>query len=107
MAGGGKAGHVGADLGDNDLGGQVADAWDAAQQPDGVTERVEFAIHLRVDLGDGFVKHIDLTQMQPQQETMRPGDAPLQRGVQLLGRRLDAALHQGEQICTSSPAQRG
>ena len=36
--------------------------------------------------------------MQTQQEAMPRGDAPLQGGAQLLRRRLDAALHQGEQL---------
>src|SRR5215213_320269 len=51
VAGGGEAAHVGADLGDDGPGGGVADAGDGAQQADRVTERVEPALHLRVDLG--------------------------------------------------------
>jgi hypothetical protein len=42
-------------------------------------------VHLPVDLGNSGVERIDLTQMQPQQEAVPFGDAPLQRGVQLLG----------------------
>src|SRR5918993_3124340 len=44
----GKTAHVGADLGDDDPGGEVADAGDGPQQTDRVTERVEIALHLRV-----------------------------------------------------------
>ena len=47
MRGGGEAAHVGADLGDDDLRGQVTDAGDGPQQPHRLTERVEVAVHLR------------------------------------------------------------
>src|SRR3954467_795434 len=53
VAGGREAAHVGADLGDDDLRGQVTEAGDGAQQPDRLTERVEIAVHLLVDLGEG------------------------------------------------------
>ncbi len=67
MAGGREAAHVDADLGDDDLRGQVTEAGDGAQQPDRLTERVEIAVHLVVDLGDGGLQSIDLTQVQAQQ----------------------------------------
>src|SRR3954466_10464516 len=53
VARGREAAHVDADLGDDDLRGQVTEAGDGAQQPDRLTERVEIAVHLLVDLGDG------------------------------------------------------
>jgi len=42
----GKTAHVDADLGDDDLRGQVTDAWDGPQQTDRLTERVKIAVHL-------------------------------------------------------------
>ena len=63
MAGGGKASHVGADLGDDDLRAQVTDARDGPQQADRCAERVAIAVHLRVDLGDGGIERIDLAQV--------------------------------------------
>src|SRR3954462_5909952 len=96
VAGGREAAHVDADLGDDDLRGQVTDAGDGAQQPDRLTERVEIAVHLLVDLGDGGLQGIDLTQVQAQQEAVALGDAAGQGGPQLLGRGLDAALHEAE-----------
>ena len=97
MAGGGEAAHVGADLGDDHLRGQVTDARDAPQQPDRLAEKVENAAHLRVGLGNGGIQGLNLAQVQAQQEAMPFGDAPLQGSTQPLGWRLDAALHQGEQ----------
>ena len=60
MPGGRKAAHVGADLGDDDLSGQVTDAWDAPQQLDCLAKRAEIAVHLGIDLGDGDIERIDL-----------------------------------------------
>jgi len=97
VACGGEPAHVGADLGDDDLGGQVTDAGDGAQQLDRLAERVQAAVHLRVDLGQGGVERVDLAQVQPQQEPVPVGDAPGQRRLDPLGRRLDAFLHQGKQ----------
>jgi len=60
VAGGGEPAHVGAGLGGDDLGGQVTDARDGAQQADRLAERVEVAVHLRVDGVDGGTERIDL-----------------------------------------------
>jgi len=62
----GETSHVGAGLGDNDLSGQVTDAWDGPRQADRLTERVEVTARLRVDLGDGGIERIDLAQVQAQ-----------------------------------------
>jgi hypothetical protein len=97
MAGRGEAAHVGADLGDDDLPGEVTDARDGPQLMHRLAERVEIAVHLRVDLGDGGVERINLAQMQAQQEAMALGDAPLERRTQLLRGCLDATLHEAEQ----------
>ena len=67
MAGGGEPAHVDVDLGNDDLSGQVTDAWDGAQQANRLAERVEVAVHLRIDLGHGGVECVELAQMQTQQ----------------------------------------
>jgi hypothetical protein len=67
------------------------------QQPDRVTERVEFTVHLPVDVGDGHIQRLDLAQMQTQQEAMSIRDPSGQGGQDLLRGRLDASLDQGEQ----------
>lgn len=98
MPGGGEAAHVGADFRDDHLRGQITDARDGPQQPHRDPERVEFAVHFRVDLGDGGAERIDLAQVQAQQEAMALGDPAGERGTQPLGRRFDATLDQGEQF---------
>ena len=65
MACGWKPAHVGADLGHDHLRGQLTHAWDRAQQSDRLAERVEAAVHLRVDLSQGGIERIDLPQVQP------------------------------------------
>ena len=66
MAGGGEANDVGADFRDDDLSGEVTDAGDGPQLADRLAERVEIAVHLRIDLGDGRVECINVAQMQAQ-----------------------------------------
>ncbi len=95
MAGGGEPAHIDADLGNDDLSGQVTDARDGPQQADRLAERVEVAVHLRVDGGDGGIKRINLAQVQAQQEAVPHGNASLQGSAQLLRWRLDATLHPG------------
>jgi hypothetical protein len=102
MTGSGEAAHVGADFGDDDLPGEVTDARDGPQLADGLTERVEIAVDLRVDLGDGGVERINLAQMQAQQEAAAFGDAPQECRAQFLRRSLDAALHESEQRVSGS-----
>ena len=97
MTGGGKAGHVDADLRDDHLRGQVTDARYGPQLADRLAERVQVTVHLRVDLGHGGGKRVELAQVKTQQEAMPVCDPALQCGPYLLGRCLDAPLHQGEQ----------
>ncbi len=52
MAGGREAAHVGADLGEDHMRGEVTDARDRHQQLHRFPERAEVALHLRVDLHD-------------------------------------------------------
>jgi len=74
VARGREPAHIDADLGDDDLRCQVTDAWDGAQQADRLAERVEVAVHLRVDLGDGGAQRVELPQVQAQQEAVPHGD---------------------------------
>ncbi len=64
MGGSGKTAHLGADFGDDHLGAQITDPRDGPQQADGLAERVEIAVHLCVDLGNGGVQRLDLAQVQ-------------------------------------------
>ena len=80
MAGGGEAAHVGADLGDDGPGGEVADAGDGPQQADRVTERVEVALHFRVDLGQRRRERVILAEVQAEQKAMPIREARLVGG---------------------------
>ena len=64
MTAGGKAAHVEADLGKNCLRSQGFDAWDGAYLLDGGAKGRNGGLHLPVDLGDGCIDGIDLTEMQ-------------------------------------------
>ena len=66
----GEAAHVGADLGQNDFSGERADARDGREQRDRLTERVEVALHLGVDGGDGGGQRVDLAEVQAEQEAV-------------------------------------
>ena len=76
MAGSREAAHVGADLGDDHLGAELAHPGDRGQLLDGVTKGSKTGIDLPVNLGDAGIERVDLLQMQPEQETMVPLDAP-------------------------------
>jgi len=102
VTGGGEAAHVGADLGYDDLSGQVTDARDGPQQADRLAERVEIAVHLRIDLGQGGAKRVELAQVQASREAVPISDAPAERSPQRLRWSLDAALHKGEQRVRSA-----
>ena len=70
MAGGREAAHINANLGDDDLCAQVADAWNATQQADCRTKGLEIVLHPLVDLSGGVIQHVDLAQMQAQLEKL-------------------------------------
>ena len=72
MTAGGKAAHVEADLGKNCLRSQEFDAWDGAYLLDGGAKGRNGGLHLPVDLGDGCIDGINLTEMQAQQKITRP-----------------------------------
>ncbi len=64
MSGGGEAAHVEADLGEDDLRGELSNAWDGDEQADCIAERAEVAFHLGVDGGDGRGQRVDLAQVR-------------------------------------------
>src|SRR4029450_13599197 len=71
-----EAAHVGTDLGDDAPGGEVADAGDGAQQADRVAERVEVALHFRVDLGQRRRECVILAEVEAEQEARPIRAAP-------------------------------
>ena len=76
MGGGRETAHVDADLRDDGLSGEVADAGDGPQQADRVTERVEATLHFRVDLFQRLRQRVVLAQVQAEQEAAAGADAP-------------------------------
>jgi hypothetical protein len=56
---------------------EITDAWVGAQQAHGLTERVEIAVDLLVDLEDCRFERVHLAQVQSQQKTVLAGDPPL------------------------------
>ena len=75
---GGEAVHVDADLGSpreggDDLGAEIADAEDGAQDLDRGAKGLEMGVDLLIDLTDGGVDRIDMLQEQPQHEPMMVG----------------------------------
>jgi hypothetical protein len=97
MSGGGEAAHVGADFRNDDLSGEVTDPGDGPQLADRLAERVEPAVHLRVDLANGGLERLNLAQVQTQQKAVMGCNASLQSGVDPLRRCFDTALEQRQQ----------
>jgi hypothetical protein len=64
VAGGGETAHIGADLGEDHLGTQGADARDGAQQLDRCAKGREPGLDLFVDLGDRRFQGLHLPQVQ-------------------------------------------
>ena len=58
------ASGIGADLGEDDLRGQITDSRDGPQLSHRLTERVEVTIDLGIDFGDRGLEGIDLAQVQ-------------------------------------------
>jgi len=73
-----EAGHVDADLGDDHLRGQITDAGMVRNLTDRLTERVEFAVHLLVDVGDRGIERVDLHRCRRSRKAMTFGDASLE-----------------------------
>ena len=89
VAGGGEAAHVEADLGEDDLGGELTDAGDGGEERDRFAERAEVALHLRVDGGDGGGERVDLAEVQAEEEAVVRARPAGQGGADRLGARLD------------------
>ena len=92
-----EAAHVGADLGDNALAGELAHPGNGLHQAYGLAKGLEARLHLLVDLVDRLVDGIDMAQMQAQQEAVMPGHPPPQGFAQHLRWCLDAPVRQRRQ----------
>ena len=76
MRGGGEPGHVHPDLGQDALGGPLADPGDGVEVVTGPDERDagladaggEQGVHALVQLGDGALQIVDVLQAQPDQQ---------------------------------------
>src|SRR5215469_3648225 len=64
MATGGKAAHVGPDLGKDRSCCQRLDAGGGSYLFDGVAKGRNAGLHLPIELGDGCIEGIDVTEMQ-------------------------------------------
>jgi hypothetical protein len=73
-----EARHVDADLGDEDLGGGVADSGCGRQDFDFGTKGLDGRAHLLVDGGNGALESLDLVQVQLEQEAMMLPDVASQ-----------------------------
>lgn len=72
MRRGGEAGHVGADLGEDDAGGGRADPGDLIEAGDHVTESGHLRLDLGVEGGDVSLDRVDPGQHPRQQELVVP-----------------------------------
>jgi hypothetical protein len=85
MRGGFDPGHVHADLGDDDLGGALADARDGPQQHDLPAERGSGSADARVEVGDGLGQVVEVAQVQPAPGGVRVAKPAGQRQGQVSG----------------------
>jgi hypothetical protein len=76
VPGGGEPGHVGADLGDDDRGGDAADAGDLIQPFRCCGERDDYLLDPGVQLGDIGADPVDAGQHLAQQERVMIGEVP-------------------------------
>ena len=89
MRGGGEAGHVDADLGDDALGGPFADPGDGVEAVTGLDEREPISLvvatgrRLVVELGDGRFEVGGVVQAQPDQQGVVVAEPAAQRFAQL------------------------
>src|SRR5437667_335711 len=70
VTGRGEVAHVDADLGDQDMGGRVADAPDGGQAGEGGTKGAQRVLQARLELTHGGVECIDLAQVQGEHEAV-------------------------------------
>lgn len=73
-AGGGRPGHVGTDLGQDDFGGAVADSGDGDQQVDLVLEGGDLPGDLGAEVGLGRGGGVDAVQHGPGHEGVMVGE---------------------------------
>lgn len=85
-----EARHVDADLRDDRGGDDVADAGDLGQPVCGGTKGLEAFAHLLVDLVDGLLERVGLSEVQLEQEAVMARDLATQRLHDLLARGLHA-----------------
>ena len=71
-----EAAHVDADLGDDDLGTELADARNSAQDLDRRAKGLDVGLDLLVNSGYGLTEGGHVVQMQPQHEPVMCGHAP-------------------------------
>ena len=83
MPGGGEPAHVGADLGDDDRGGDRADPGDLLKPGHGVSERAQLGFDALVDLGDVSADRVNPGEHLGQQERVMVGEVPVERLLQL------------------------
>ena len=84
MAFGREPAHVVADLGNDNLCADIADAGYRRHMFDGDPKGRNVGLHLLVDRGDGCIESIDLIEMKAQQKAMVLGDATAKGLAQLL-----------------------
>jgi hypothetical protein len=99
MSGGREAAHVLADLGQDDVGTQLADAGDRGQERNRGAKGLDIGVDLLIDLLDRRIKGVDLLEMQRQQKAVVPGDVAAQRCLQLVRRGFDPPVGQRRQSC--------
>ena len=83
-----------ADLGEDHAGAEVADPRNGLQLGDGGAKGFDMRVDLLIDPGDGFVEHVDLLEVQGEQEAVVFGHPAAQRLAQGLGRAPDPPMRQ-------------
>ena len=97
MAGGGKAAHVGSDLGQDGRRGPLLHTRDLGQLGDELTKGGEQSLHLRLEAGDPLGEHVDHGQVLTDQEGVVAREAAVEGGGQVLARRLQPAIGERRQ----------
>src|SRR5258708_21479983 len=70
VPGGEKAAHIGADLGDNRFGAEIAHARGRADQFDGITKGLDICLDPRIDVSDPDVETVDLLELETEQKAV-------------------------------------
>ena len=112
MGGGGEGGHVGAGLGDDDVGDRPAHPRDAGEQVSGAVHGVDLLLDPLLELLDGRVVLVDSVEQQPGHEGVVLGEAAGQGFGQVGSAHLQptSEQHQGSRVghprhqCGEDPA---